>query len=114
MTSQRLKSLKTLLFGAVIFAALVVFDYKCPIRALFGIACPGCGMMRAWLCVLKLDFKSAFYYHPLFFTAPLIPLLFTGCFKLGKKAEKILALLIGLAFLAVYLFRISRHFPDVL
>ena len=51
-----------------IIAALlvVIFIYKCPTRFIFGIPCPSCGMTRAFLSAAKLDFKAAFYYHPLF------------------------------------------------
>lgn len=44
----------------------------CPIIFLTGIPCAGCGMTRAWQCVLHLDFKTAFYYHPLFFIPPIV------------------------------------------
>ena len=43
----------------------------CPVKYFFGIACPGCGMTRAWLAVARLDFSSAFAYHPLFFIGPI-------------------------------------------
>lgn len=42
----------------------------CPIRLLTGISCAGCGMTRACLCALRLDFRQAFYFHPLY---PLVP-----------------------------------------
>lgn len=42
----------------------------CPIRLLTGVSCAGCGMTRACLCALRLDFRQAFYFHPLF---PLVP-----------------------------------------
>ena len=48
--------------------------FGCPIRALCGIPCPGCGLSRAWLCALRLDLAGAFAYHPLFWLIP--PLLF--------------------------------------
>lgn len=45
---------------------------SCLFRATIGIPCPGCGLTRAGVCVLKLDFKGAFYYHPLFWLVPII------------------------------------------
>ena len=45
---------------------VVIFIYKCPTRFIFGIPCATCGMTRAFLSAAKLDFKAAFYYHPLF------------------------------------------------
>jgi hypothetical protein len=37
----------------------------CLIRNLFGIKCPGCGMIRAVSCVLHGNFKRAFHYNKL-------------------------------------------------
>ncbi len=48
----------------LLIAVLVI--YKCPLKALFGIPCAGCGLTRAMLCAAKLDFLNAFRYHPLF------------------------------------------------
>ena len=45
---------------------VIIFIYKCPTRYIFGIPCAACGMTRAFLSAAKLDFKAAFYYHPLF------------------------------------------------
>ena len=36
----------------------------CPIKYLLGISCPGCGMTRALLAALRLDFSAAFGYNP--------------------------------------------------
>lgn len=44
----------------------------CINKFFIGVSCPGCGMTRAWLYALRLDFKQAFYYHPLFFCVPLV------------------------------------------
>lgn len=37
----------------------------CPIRRLFGIACPGCGMTRSFEAVAHGDIVKALGYHPL-------------------------------------------------
>ena len=50
-----------LLIGTLMMLGL----YKCPLRALFGIPCPLCGITRALFSVLHGDFAAAFYYHPL-------------------------------------------------
>lgn len=59
--------------------AFVVFLYfvtgiGCPILYVTGIPCPGCGMSRACLKLLQLDFSAAYHYHPLCFILPLIAL----------------------------------------
>lgn len=65
------KNMQTTLFKKVVFvgalAAICILKiYRCPFQFIWGINCPGCGMTRAWISVLRLDFKAAFQYHPLF------------------------------------------------
>lgn len=47
-------------------------DVPCYFKATLGIPCPGCGLTRAFLSLLEGDPASAFFYHPLFFMAPLV------------------------------------------
>ena len=71
-----------------IYFLLHIVGIGCPIRFLTGISCAGCGMTRAWLSVGKMDFESAFYYHPLFFV-PLIWLLgFCMRNRIGAMTKK--------------------------
>lgn len=67
---------------AVVFVALVAelllylcTGTNCPIKALFGVPCPGCGMTRAVFALLQLNFSGAFAMHPLVFLLPAILLL---------------------------------------
>ena len=54
---------------AAILAVLSwLFGSACPTYAIFGICCPFCGMTRAHLAALRLDFATAISYHPVFFT----------------------------------------------
>lgn len=68
---MKLKNRKELLnmLSAIIAIVLVyglfnLMGITCPIKYVTGISCLGCGMTRAWISVLHLDFKGAFYYHP--------------------------------------------------
>nr|WP_307776543.1 DUF2752 domain-containing protein [uncultured Cetobacterium sp.] len=70
---------------------------------LFGVPCFTCGITRAYLSLLKLDIKSAFYYHPLFF---LVPFLFF------IKKQKQLFLIFGL-FIFVWIIRMYLYFPTI-
>lgn len=83
----------------------------CPIRYILGISCPGCGMTRAWLAVLHLDFAAAFSYHPLFPLGLLaiIAIVFYPWIDF-KKCRWAIILLI-LLFIIVYLLRLFI-FPD--
>ena len=89
----------------IVFAAGGV---GCPIHALTGVSCPGCGMTRAWLAVLRLYLKAAFYYHPLFWTVPVALIVFFFRKKLlPNKTIQTAALSVLLAaFLIVYMLRL--------
>lgn len=56
----------------LLYLFLEGFGITCPIKFLTGISCAGCGMSRAWMAVFHLNFAQAFYFHPLFFTPPVI------------------------------------------
>ncbi len=50
--------------------AIAAIDFPlCPTRVLFGVPCPGCGLTRATLALLTLDFEAVLHFHPL---APLM------------------------------------------
>ena len=93
--------------------ALICFSgiYRCPIKLIFGINCPGCGMTRAFSAALRLDFKTAFQFHPLFWlfgieTAYVVfhkPL--SMLFSLNKKAELAVGILSLLLLLIVWIVR---------
>lgn len=62
--------------AAVIILAAVSFTVGCPFYRLTGLRCPGCGISRMLLSIVRLDFKSAFFYNPALFC--LCPLWATG------------------------------------
>lgn len=45
---------------------------NCPVKLITGIPCPGCGMTRACMAILRFDFIKAFQYNPLVFILPII------------------------------------------
>ena len=49
------------LFTIAVFYLILesVFGITCPILFLTGISCAGCGMSRAWFCVLRMDFTGS-------------------------------------------------------
>lgn len=68
----------------------------CPWRNLLGIPCPGCGMTRAWLRVLALDFAGAFAAHPMFWSGPLFFWMFWRDWRVFPGRGANAALLLGL------------------
>lgn len=53
--------------------------FTCFFKAHFGIECPGCGMQRALISLLKGNFAESLHYH-----AALIPFIFTILLLIGQ------------------------------
>ncbi len=98
----------------------LIFDIGCPIRRVIRVPCPACGISRAWYHALRLEFRRAFEYHPLFFFIPVFVLFFIHCDmdlrytrRISKKARNLIAAAgTGIIF-AVYIYRIINGFGDV-
>ena len=64
------------LLGTAAYALFVFLLWyhrvPCFVLSLTGLPCAGCGMTRAWLSVLRLDFAAAFLYNPLFWSVPIL------------------------------------------
>lgn len=107
---------KKVLLGFLLLAlAVLVLDVGCIFRRITGIPCPGCGMTRACLAAMRLDFHSAFFYHPLWFLpAPLVlgTIFFPGGIFVSQKAEKVMACVLLALVLGVYAVRMLLFFPD--
>ena len=81
---MRGKDLQALAVIALFYAFIELLGVTCPIRFLTGISCPGCGMSRAWLAVLRWDWPTAFAFHPLF----LLPVPAAGLLLFSRKVPK--------------------------
>lgn len=92
----------------IIFYALIEsIGITCPIRFLTGISCAGCGMSRAWLCVLQFDFRRAFEYHPLFPLPGFFAIGFLFRRRIPEKVKRALCLILVILFMVVYIFRLA-------
>lgn len=104
-----IKKYKLLILIVLVVLGLYLTDVGCVFRFLLGISCPGCGLTRAVISALKLDFKMAFYYHPLFMLTPLLVIYILNDGHLpikNKKLDKfIFYIVIGL-FIGVYIYRL--------
>ena len=57
----------------LVFTLLTGLRIPCLVYELTGIKCPGCGVTRMIVSIVKFDFSSAFRYNPfLFITGPFI------------------------------------------
>lgn len=103
--SKNRELIVVILIGAVISFIAVIFLNKsiCLFINIFGLPCPACGMTRAYISLVHLDIKRAFYYHPLFWSVPLI--------LLEYKNKKLIYIL-GIIFIIVWVIRMYLYFPD--
>ncbi len=97
----------------VLYVGMGAIGIGCPIKYVTGISCAGCGMTRAWLAMLQLQWGEAFYYHPLFWTPPI------GLFVLCRRKQLpkwfyvgALGVLVAL-FLVVYVWRLCLGEGDI-
>lgn len=84
-----------------------IFGMSCPLKILFGIPCPGCGMTRAIIAILQLDFQAALHYHPMIVFLPFLAYIMIQIIA-GKVTKKLINLLafIVLLFLVTYCLRL--------
>ena len=98
--------------GIAIYMTLAItLDWGCPIRRITGVPCPGCGVTRATLSLLQLDFAKALRLNPaVFFVYPYLFFLIhiqTKIFAGWKKWVKALILALGAGlFLVIWLVRL--------
>jgi hypothetical protein len=98
-----------ILFCSVFFVVMMSTGVGCIFRFLTGIPCPACGMTRAYLSLLNLDIKSAFYYHPLFFLIPIVIYLIVSADEADKRAKSrksLIMLVIIIIFLLTWIYRL--------
>lgn len=78
---------KLLITVAVLVYALVIAltPLSCPFWMVTGLPCPGCGMSRALLALVRLDIKTAFSYHLMVWSLPILYLCFLFDGKLFQK-----------------------------
>ena len=84
----------------------------CPIKFVTGVSCAGCGMTRAWLHLLHFDLEAAFHFHPLFWSVPVVAILFL----LKNRFPRVLRVtvcVVAVLFVVVYLIRMFDPACDI-
>ena len=93
---------------AVIYAVMFSCGITCPIRYVFGVSCPGCGMTRACMSALRLDFGGAFAYHPLWvLLVPFFAFLVVCTLRRWRRVLRVGIALAVCAMLLVYVWRMA-------
>ncbi|MBE6771636.1 MAG: DUF2752 domain-containing protein [Ruminococcaceae bacterium] len=88
--------------------AAFYLTFGCPLRWLFGICCPSCGMSRAVEALLRFDFLLAFQMHPLVFILPFAVIIYMFRKKLPRKVIVFLSIAALILMLAVYFYRLAN------
>lgn len=89
----------------LVIALMYISGIGCPIRYMTGIPCAGCGMTRAAVALVLLDFKQALHYHPMVYALPIFVALYFLARHKGKSGNAILWIACAL-FIITYLIRI--------
>ncbi|MGN0968721.1 MAG: DUF2752 domain-containing protein [Oscillospiraceae bacterium] len=103
---MRRNDIGAILIIAAFYAVMELVGITCPIRFLTGISCAGCGMSRAWLALLRLDFSSAFAYHPLFWLPVPAAVVLLLRRRIPKSLFRLTLAVIVALFLVVYVIRL--------
>lgn len=106
MKNVRKQDLTAALAIAGFYALLFRLGVTCPIKLVTGLSCPGCGMTRAWLSLLRLDLGTAWEYHPLFWLPPIVLALYLFRAKLPRWVAKYGPAAVCAVFCSVYLIRL--------
>ena len=108
---QHVKIKMVILLMTTIYLILRIHrGYECPVLKYTGVPCPVCGMTRAWIAAIHLDFSTAFHMHPMFWSVPLLLLyiLYEGNPFQKKQINFIMIAVILAGFAVNYICRLVR------
>ena len=97
---------------ALVYLVFGLIGLGCPIKFTTGVSCAGCGMTRAYLRLLHLDFVEAFYFHPLFWAVPVAVVAYLLRRRFPRSARAVLIVIAAL-FVLVYVIRMLDPGCDV-
>ena len=87
----------------------------CPAVIIFGLPCPGCGIVRAVLYVLKGQFAEAFYMNPcVYLWIVFLLYIIVVRYILGKKLKhmKVFMIVLVVAMLVRYGYGMCMYYPN--
>lgn len=85
-------------------------DWPCVYQALFSIPCPGCGMTRAWRAALCGEIATAFAFHPMFWSAPVLLVYFWRDGRLFRRdgVDRVILIAIAVGFLVTWIIKLVQ------
>lgn len=94
---------------ALFYAVNYFTGISCIWKSLLGVSCPGCGYTRAVMSMIKLDFKQAWTYHPMYWSFFIIVALFIFEGDLFDKPiiNKLIIGFLLFGFVTVWIYRIT-------
>lgn len=107
-----IKHFKIKIAATVAYILFLVLMWRlnigCLWQAVFDIPCIGCGMTRACLSAIKLNFASAFAYHPMFWSLPILYfyILKDGLLFKNKFLNYSLLAVIAAGFIISYIYKL--------
>lgn len=103
-----------LVLGIYFVCSRFLFSMSCPMVVLTGYPCPGCGMTRAVIALLKGDFYRAYQMHAFVYVLIVYAILFV-IWRYGLKKDllwiKRIGVLILAAMVVYYAYRMINLFP---
>ncbi len=83
----------------------------CPIKALTGLNCPGCGITRMFVALFHGNIYQAFRYNPLvFIELPIIAILIL-LYRFNKKSRKVVNILFIILLVITIVYGVLRNIP---
>lgn len=113
---KNIKNIKTKLVFTLGYLLCIAVLYKlgapCVFETVLHIPCPGCGMTRAIISAMKLDFISAFHYHKMFWSVPILYLyfLFDGKLFTNKLINRTVFIFIAAGFIVFWIIKLCEIF----
>ena len=111
---RKIENIKTKLLAIpllfLFYLIMYALNTSCIIKSILGFSCPGCGMTRAIISAMKLDFVTAFTFHSMFWSLPILILYFVYDGRLfnNRKLKSVVIKAIASGFLLNWIIRLAR------
>ena len=83
----------------------------CPIKAITGLECPGCGITRMFVALFHGNIYQAFRYNPLVFIELPILIILILLYKFNKKSRKVVNILFVILLVITIVYGVLRNIP---